>query len=612
MGAIIEKIKAWWQSADKTQRMVSIFGTALLVVLIAASLYFASRPQFVAAFSGLSPADQGMVVNELNRLNIPVQVTQRGDVLVPASRLSEVNMKLAQANALPSGGPAGTKLLDGLNSMTTPAVERERIKSALEGELARTIMTMDGVASAVVHLTIGQQSRVLSNNNDSTAAVIVTPSPTAELSTESGKAIARLVQNSVPGLKEANVSVTDASGRFLYDGRDTQSGAALASRKIEAEIAESRRLEQELQRLLDVPFGVGNTVARVRAELQMDEVSERVNSVRVEDGVITEKSTEKLSGTGSTNGGPAGIQSNIAGADPTASTNGGNYEATTQVSVIPQTETLRNRVQAPGALAGMAITVLVNEDKVEDVEAVQQAVAGFAKLAYDPTNGIQNTPTIQAVVTPTAFDNSAAQAQAKVAAAAGTSAMVQQAVSLLPIVVLLIVGFLLARAIAKGGPAPTNRAALAGAGGGSLPYGPAGVAGNMGALGAGASSNPAIAAMAAQRSAGGNGNPLAILEGADDAKMTQFANLARQSGVLTEADRQALFQTLSPEQIALIEGCKTMEDVMIALGMDPNEVDVEGIKRKIDMPLEQIKKLARQRPEVVAMLLKSWVMDERK
>jgi flagellar biosynthesis/type III secretory pathway M-ring protein FliF/YscJ len=55
-----------------------------------------------------------------------------------------------------------------------------------------------------------------------------------------------------------------------------------------------------------------------------------------------------------------------------------------------------------------------------------------------------------------------------------------------------------------------------------------------------------------------------------------------------------------------------MEDVMIALGMDPNEVDVEGIKRKIDMPLEQIKKLARQRPEVVAMLLKSWVMDERK
>ena len=56
-----------------------------------------------------------------------------------------------------------------------------------------------------------------------------------------------------------------------------------------------------------------------------------------------------------------------------------------------------------------------------------------------------------------------------------------------------------------------------------------------------------------------------------------------------------------------------MTEVMRALGLDPDgdNVDVEGIKKRLDLPLEQIKKLARQRPETVAMLLKSWISEDR-
>jgi flagellar biosynthesis/type III secretory pathway M-ring protein FliF/YscJ len=91
-------------------------------------------------------------------------------------------------------------------------------------------------------------------------------------------------------------------------------------------------------------------------------------------------------------------------------------------------------------------------------------------------------------------------------------------------------------------------------------------------------------------------------------------NLPPNQRPLTEGERSKLEAQLAPDQLVLIENAKTMEDVLAALGMDSEDesIDIANIKTKIDLPLEQIKKLARQRPDTVAMLLKSWIMEDRR
>ncbi|MBX3095686.1 MAG: flagellar M-ring protein FliF [Fimbriimonadaceae bacterium] len=594
MTAIINKIKGWWITADRTQKLVTLFGSGFLLVLLAMSIFFARRPNMQPIFSGLTPADQGMIVQELTQAGIPVEFSARGDVTVPADRVAEARMKLAQSNKMPASGPKGNEWLEGITSLTTPLVEKEKMKEALEGELARSINTMTGVASSIVHLTVGTDSRVASLATPSSAAVIVTQSSSGEIDEEAGRAMARLVQNSVPNLKEENISVTDNTGAFLFDGREVGRGSSGANQKLTAEINESKRREIELQRLLDVPFGPGNTIARVSVELEMDDVTESTLINKVDEGVVTESMTEKLSGAAASAGGVSGIESNISGATNTGGSNSGNYESKTTRTEVPTTQTNRTTKFAPGEVSGMAVTVLVNKEKIKDVEAVRQAVAGFAKLDYDAAQGgIVNSADVKATVTETEFDTTAADAQTKAAAAAGGSARIQQIVSFLPIAALLAVGFMLTKAIGKSAP----RAIAS-----TMPA--------EGLLTMGVAREAQIrsehnAALALEHGGGASNAP--------NPKILELVKSGQSGSAISAADRELLKQQATPEQAEMIDNAKNLEEVMAALGIDPEGDigDIEGIARKLDLPLEQIKKMARQRPETVAMLLKSWLVEDK-
>ncbi|HRD31518.1 MAG TPA: hypothetical protein PLS15_07510, partial [Fimbriimonadaceae bacterium] len=142
-------------------------------MLVSLAVFFTSKPAMRPVYVGLTPEDQGKVVDALNREGIPVEIGNRGDVLVPAEMVASAKMKLATAGALPRSGQQGFELIEGMNAMTTPAQEKARLVAAREGELAQSIQSMEGISSATVRLNIGQSSRVLDRNADSSAAVIL-------------------------------------------------------------------------------------------------------------------------------------------------------------------------------------------------------------------------------------------------------------------------------------------------------------------------------------------------------------------------------------------------------------------------------------------------------
>ena len=215
MGVFLQKIKDWWESADRTQKMVSVFGATFLVLVLGLTLLFASKPKMQPVVTGVSDAEKGAVQDELIKSGFTVEVSPQGEILVPAKDYHSARMALATANKMPKSSAKGVGMLDSINTFTTSRQEAEKIKAAKEGELEQSIMTIEGVQSALVHINFGKDAPTLDEKQEPTAVVNITEGASGGLTQSEGKAIARLVQNSVAGMTPAGVSVITSSGKIL-------------------------------------------------------------------------------------------------------------------------------------------------------------------------------------------------------------------------------------------------------------------------------------------------------------------------------------------------------------------------------------------------------------
>ncbi len=101
MGGLILKLRIWWESADKNQRLISIGGAAFLALLLAGVFVFATKPKMSVAFYGLSPEDMGMVVQEIQTMGMPVEYDSSGNVSIPEGKIPEVRVALVNKGKLP-------------------------------------------------------------------------------------------------------------------------------------------------------------------------------------------------------------------------------------------------------------------------------------------------------------------------------------------------------------------------------------------------------------------------------------------------------------------------------------------------------------------------------
>ncbi|KAK0330306.1 Flif1p, partial [Friedmanniomyces endolithicus] len=148
---------------------------------------------------------------------IPYRVhPESGQVMVPAAALGKVRMLLA-AKGVTAQLPAGLELMDRNDPLgVSQFVQDVRFRRGLEGELAQSILTMDAIASARVHLAIAKTSSFVTATTDgNSASVVVSVKPGRALSNEQVAAIVNLVSGSVPGLKPQRVSLVDQAGNFL-------------------------------------------------------------------------------------------------------------------------------------------------------------------------------------------------------------------------------------------------------------------------------------------------------------------------------------------------------------------------------------------------------------
>ncbi len=259
---------------DGTRKFMLGFGAlALLGLLITAALMI-GRPEYRVLFANLAPQDGGAVIEQLTQMGIPYRHVEGGNaILVPANRVHDLRLQLA-AQGLPRGGVTGFEIMDSARLGMTQFQERVTFQRGLEGELVRSITSLNAVADARVHLALPQQTGFFREQQKPSASVLLTLHGGRTLDRTQIAGIVHLVASSVPELNPKAVSVVDQHGTLL--SQSPEQGNGIDSRQLEYRRMVEQMYTQRINDLLEPLLGRANVRAQVTADIDFS-VTEQTN-----------------------------------------------------------------------------------------------------------------------------------------------------------------------------------------------------------------------------------------------------------------------------------------------------------------------------------------------
>ena len=261
-------------SVPGLRQLSLLVGVAAAVAAAVWLVLWSQGPNYSLLYGQLSDRDAAAVVQSLSAAGIPHRLDPgSGAVMVAADRLHDARLRLA-GEGLPQGDGFGAEMLrDQEGFGTSQFMESARYQHALETELARTIVRVQGVQSARVHLALPKQSVFLRDRRRASASVMLQLYSGRRLDPGQVSAIVHLVASSVPELEAAQVTVVDQNGTLLSSPRDGDDLAATA-RQLDYQRQLEDRYERRIEELLSPLVGVGRVRAGVTADVDFT-VAER-------------------------------------------------------------------------------------------------------------------------------------------------------------------------------------------------------------------------------------------------------------------------------------------------------------------------------------------------
>lgn len=231
-----------------------------------------NAPTYGTLFSNLNPEDASKIVAKLQEKSIPYQLNESGkSILVPKDKVYETRLSLA-GEGLPQSSVIGYEIFDRTNLGISDFVQKVNYRRALEGELARTILTIEEVEGARVHLVVPERVLFKEDEKPATASVVLKLKNGKSPRPETIQGVAHLVSSSVEGLESDNVTIVDSKGKLLSDVHKSNSVAALTSTQYEMQQTVEAYLAAKAQTLLESVVGGGNALVQVNAELDFRQV----------------------------------------------------------------------------------------------------------------------------------------------------------------------------------------------------------------------------------------------------------------------------------------------------------------------------------------------------
>jgi len=337
-------------------------------VLTAFFLYVAgvvTEPAKSILYAGLEAREAASVTAKLDAMNVTYEAKgDGGTILVPADQVTKLRMELAAEN-LPAAG-VGYEIFDKSDSFgTTAFVQNINQLRALEGELARSIQTIDGIDTARIHLVVPERQLFSHDSQSPSASVVLKTRGTLDRGQVA--AIQHLVAAAVAGLEPARVAIVDDKGELLAGGEDKTGAEATSSNEETQTTNFEDRLRQRIESIVASVVGPGHVRVQVAADMNYNHTSETAEIYDPDSKVVRSTQTVEQNATdaaGGTNGAvsvasalPGGQQASQGNGSDNTKSNSTRTEETTNYEI---SKTVRTSTQDGGQVKKLSVAVAVD------------------------------------------------------------------------------------------------------------------------------------------------------------------------------------------------------------------------------------------------------------
>ncbi|NPU84718.1 MAG: flagellar M-ring protein FliF [Syntrophaceae bacterium] len=338
------------------RRMALLMTGLLSIALIVGLVLWSNQVDYGVLYAGLSSEDAGAVVKRLQEKKIPYKISPSGDtVSAPADRVPELRMELASAG-LPRGGHVGYEIFDQKSLGATEFEQQLNYRRALQGELSRTIDSLDEIQQSRVHIAIPKESLFIDQQKKPTASVTLKLKSGRSLRQNQVDGVAYLVASSIEGMSPDDVLVVDSKGNILSRPPGDTRMAKMSTSQVEYQRNMEKDLAGQVQSMLENVVGKGKAVVRVSADLDFRVTEKTEETYDPESAVV--RSTQKQTERNATGGGAGSAAAAPAGTAPAGS---GSEREKTDETVNYEINRVVNKTLLPaGEIRKLSVAVVVD------------------------------------------------------------------------------------------------------------------------------------------------------------------------------------------------------------------------------------------------------------
>lgn len=310
---VLTKLRGFWSQQSLLRRIIIVASSLGLLAGGAALIAMQETNPYEYVFVDLTAEDQLAVTSFLKNANVNFVVDNKG-VKVPASEVLQHRLKLSQ-EGIPTHGVVGWEKFDAQDFTRTEFEQRINKQRAIQGELARTIMMIEGVSSAKVHIVTPKKSLFLEDSTEPTAAIYLKTKNGVELDKKQIRGIVHMVSRSVEGLKPQNVTILDGEGKMVTEVESDDFASKMTKEMLSYKRSIEKQYEENVRGIVGRIVGADRVEVKVDAMVDFTQEQQTISDVDPDRSAVLSRETQgyQLSGTGLNPTGIPGAKSNVPG-----------------------------------------------------------------------------------------------------------------------------------------------------------------------------------------------------------------------------------------------------------------------------------------------------------
>jgi flagellar M-ring protein FliF len=366
----------FWKSLSWAKRGIIIGSVLLLISAVIVLVARSSKSEYDYLYTDLNPEDTQSISEELKKSGVIDYTIDARGIKVPATQVIPLRLKLAESG-LPAQGQVGWEKFDQQDFTRTDFEQKINKIRAVQGELSRTINSIDGVISSRVHIVTPKQSLFVEDAKEPTAAIYIKTKRGVQLNQKQISGIVHLTSRSVEGLRPDMVTIIDAEGKMLTKVESDDPTTKRTSEMLTYRKTIEKEFEERVRAIVSRVVGPERVEVKVDVDVDFTTEEQTINDIDPDKVVVLSSNTtnQQMDGSGLNPTGIPGSKSNVPGEQEEITAAGSRAKSTRSSERLNYeiSKTKKVRVLPVGDIRRVTAAVLVDGKQPYPLDGSQPA-----------------------------------------------------------------------------------------------------------------------------------------------------------------------------------------------------------------------------------------------